>query len=151
MVNETLGSSCGAGTGVDGPDSWDDHKLTSGNCGVAIDTEALCKQAMEINAPYDNNEGWYTTRSWSDKPPGCNINNGYYYFNTNSYSTVPCSENQKCVCNSRSCTDCPIGYYSEGGDNALCTKCPSNKPYTCPSDGSACLLTGATSVDKCKL
>ena len=30
----------------------------------------------------------------------------------------------------RKCQTCPKGYYSPGGNDVACTKCPPNKPYT---------------------
>ncbi len=47
--------------------------------------------------------------------------------------------------NPKVCTICDKGYYSAGGENINCTKCPANKIFT-GIDGK---LTGSTSIDLC--
>ncbi len=122
--------------------------LASQVCGLSkITTEAECKAAAEHNSKnnIDKNVGYAGRRSWSSVPPGCYYDIGYinkYYWNDNTNSTIQCSNGNKCMCKTKTCTECPINTYSEGGINPTCTPCPKDRPTTN-------FNTGQTSINAC--
>ncbi len=53
-----------------------------------------------------------------------------YVWNPFLKSTIPCSDDVKCVCKTKICTKCPPNTYSEGGTSSTCRPCPKDRPYT---------------------
>ena len=102
---------------------------TSGTCLLPITTETECQQAaidnMNKGGIYSNH-GFDTSRDWTTVANvGCIFPSWTtkYYFNTGATSLQPCSESYRCICKTATCTRCPEGYYSNGGQNAICRPC----------------------------
>ena len=100
-----------------------------------ITTEAECELAAEYNRKnnIDKNWGYGGRMSYPTVPPGCiyNSRGDYkYYWNDNKKSTRKCSTSYKCICKTKTCINCPINTYSEGGINPTCTPCPKERAYT---------------------
>eukprot|EP00942_MAST-04A_sp_MAST-4A-sp1_P012973 g12973.t1 len=73
-----------------------------------------------------SNHGFDTSRDWTTVANvGCIFPSWTtkYYFNTGATSLQPCSESYRCICKTATCTRCPEGYYSNGGQNAICRPC----------------------------
>jgi hypothetical protein len=89
----------------------------------------------EAGRVYDSSTGLYvTTRSLK--------------FNSKMTNRGSCSTTAWCLCAPEECQTCKQGYYSPGGNNVACTKCPLDKPYT--GDGKSTTI-GATSISSCKM
>ena len=133
--------------------------LDSGRCENFMTSKTGCQDLVEKNVafrPYESMSGEPTTWTTSSKPKGCFISVRQYdntlvreQYNVNylSTSTTNCSSQMKCICADTECTPCPRNYYSNGGMDARCIKCPSDRPYTCI--GEDCTGTGAT-IDSCQ-
>eukprot|EP00944_MAST-04C_sp_MAST-4C-sp1_P014354 g14354.t1 len=108
---------------------------TRSYCREIID-ETECKALAEYNS-----KSFKSVRN-TRGTKGCVIwyDDGYEF---NEVGYRPCTDNTKCVCATKGCATCNQGYYSPGGSNVTCKKCPSNKPYT--GDGKS-TTTGATSI-----
>eukprot|EP00942_MAST-04A_sp_MAST-4A-sp1_P002815 g2815.t1 len=82
-----------------------------------------------------------------------------YYFNNMTKSPQNCST-QRCVCSkeiNKRCTNCSYGYFSVGGESAVCSKCErgtyndkigQSECKSC-SQGNTTLYSGATAVTDC--
>ncbi len=91
-----------------------------------ITTEAECKLAAEYNSKnnIDKNKGyggrWTGPGRWS-WPPGCIYMSGdKYYWIEYTKSTGKCSTSLRCICNTKTCINCPPGTYQ---DETGSTKC----------------------------
>ena len=113
---------------------------SSGHCLLSISSAAECMQAaienMNRGGVYQN-EGFDSSRDWqSVASNGCILPSftQKYYFNIGTTSRIACSKSYKCICKVKSCTLCPLGYYSFGGNSATCTAC--EKGHFCKNQSS---------------
>ena len=113
-----------------------------GSCGDSlITTEEECKR--EVFGRHQQNKHEYKGVRDLDTvmPPGCVRGNGDWFFNKNfkhkNNKHVCDSKSRdnfmnlgfKCICGQK-CLPCPKNYYSEGGKNAECVRCPEFAPHT---------------------
>jgi len=132
------GETCSAGEGLTAI-------LTSGKC---LHNIRQWKNCRDIGNDDSSSNGYGGTRSGM-YPPGCWIDTdtNLYYYNSYLSSSTTCKSRYQCVCDTKTCQSCPQGYYSAGGTDVLCTKCPSDKRIT--GNGKS-TTTGATSITSCK-
>jgi hypothetical protein len=104
-------------------------RTRKGRCRHQIATKEECF----ANLPDATKKG---TTGWHITPPGCYIKGKTIWFSTGSGH---CSDTRVCVC-SKQCHKCPKNYYSAGGNNAECMKCPG---------GTSTTTEGATSQSEC--
>ncbi len=136
------GETCGAGEGLQTSGST----RTSGKCNAILTANECHAIAYKAQEDFDTLNNNYF-------PPGCYVDilQGFqdYTYNKMTTSTVSCGAlSTYCVCSKKTCQPCATGYYSLGGDDVTCIRCPLDKPYTYASDGKT-VITGAASRSSC--
>lgn len=110
--------------------SGDPSKVCGDNNKITTVAECIAAADYNYNNKIDkNNKGWNSEDivSVTFTPPGCyHAISGWYFFNTDTTSTIQCCNNFKCICKTKTCTKCPSGtYQDETGSASGCKNCAS--------------------------